>query len=173
MLCNNLTLLRDQHLFPAAVRPAEAPVFQRDARVVGFAVVNIAEPDRAFGPLPAFIGRVLPRAVRAGQKQCCQQPRAIRKRLIGIGGDPSGEPALSERDGQFVLLAQQRRQIIGLYLQARRIACPAGSQKEISDPLPVQKRFVDAECGDFQFCCCTGARGKVLSENRADLADIL
>ena len=131
VLCNDLTLLRDQHLFPAAVRPAEAPVFQRDARVVGFAVVNIAEPDWAFGPLPAFVGRIFPRAVRVGQMQCCQQTRAVRNRLINTGRNPSGEPALSERNGQFVLLAQQRRQIIGLHLQSRRIACPAGSQKEI------------------------------------------
>ena len=104
--------------------------------------------------------------------QCCQQTRAVRNRLINTGRNPSGEPALSERNGQFIFLAQQRRQIIGLYLQARRIACPAGSQKEISDPLPVQKRFVDAECGDFQLRCCTGARGKMLSENRAYFADI-
>ena len=173
VLCNDLTLLRDQPLFPAAVRPAEAPVFRCDARIIRFAVVNIAEPDRAFGPLPAFVGRIFPRAVRVGQMQCCQQTRAVRNRLINTGRNPSGEPALSERNGQFIFLAQQRRQIIGLYLQARRIACPAGSQKEPSDPLPVQKRFVDAECGDFQFCCCTGARGKMLSENRAYFADIL
>ena len=173
MLCNDLALLRDQHLLAAAIRPAEAPVFRCDARIIRFAVVNVAEPDWAFCPLPAFIGRVLPRAVRVGQMQCCQQTRAVRNRLINTGRNPSGEPALSERDGQFVLLAQQRRQVIGLHLQSRRIARPAGSQKEISDPLPVQKHFVDAECGDFQFCCCTGARGKVLSENRADLADIL
>ena len=173
VLRNDLALLRDQHLLAAAIRPAEAPVFRCDARIIRFAVVNVAEPDWAFGPLPAFVSRIFPRAVRVGQMQCCQQPRAIRKRLIGIGGDPPGEPALSERDGQFVLLAQQRRQVIGLHLQARRIACPAGSQKEISDPLTVQKRFVDAECGDFQLRCCTGARSKMLSENRADLADIL
>ena len=173
MLCNDLALLRDQHLLAAAIRPAEAPVFQRDARIIRFAVVNIAEPDRAFGPLPAFVSRIFPRAVRVGQMQCCQQTRAVRNRLINTGRNPSGEPALSERNGQFIFLAQQRRQIIGLYLQARRIACPAGSQKEISDPLPVQKRFVDAECGDFQLRCCTGARGKMLSENRAYFADIL
>ena len=173
VLCNDLALLRDQHLLAAAVRPAEAPVFRCDARIIRFAVVNVAEPDWAFCPLPAFIGRVLPRAVRAGQMQCCQQTRAVRNRLINTGRNPSGEPALSERDGQFIFLAQQRRQIIGLYLQARRIACPAGSQKEISDPLPVQKHFVDAECGDFQLRCCTGVRGKMLSENRAYFADIL
>ena len=105
--------------------------------------------------------------------QCCQQTRAVRNRLINTGRNPSGEPALSERDGQFVLLAQQRRQVIGLHLQSRRIARPAGREKEPPDPLTVQKCFVDAECGDFQLRCCTGARGKVLSENRADLADIL
>lgn len=173
VLRNDLALLRDQHLFPAAVRPAEAPAFRRDARVIRFAVVNVAEPDRAFGPLPAFVGRVLPRTVRVGQLQRRQQARAVRKRLIGTGGDPPGEPALSERDGQLVFRAQQRRQIAGLHLQSRRIACPAGGQKEAPDPLAVQKRLVDTERSDFQLCCCAGARGKVLSENGAYLADIL
>ena len=173
VLCNDLALLRDQHLLAAAVRPAEAPVFRCDARIIRFAVVNVAEPDWAFCPLPAFVGRIFPRAVRVGQMQCCQQTRAVRNRLINTGRNPSGEPALSERDGQFVLLAQQRRQIIGLYLQSRRIARPAGREKEPSDPLTVQKCFVDAECGDFQLRCCTGARSKMLSENRAYFADIL
>ena len=116
VLCNELALLRDQHLLAAAIRPAEAPVFRCDARIIRFAVVNIAEPDRAFGPLPAFVGRVLPRTVRVGQMQSCQQTRAVRNRLINTGGNPPGEPALSKRNGQFIFLAQQRCQIISLYL---------------------------------------------------------
>ena len=171
VLRNDFALLRDQHLLAAGIRPAEAPVFRRDVRIIRFAVVNVAEPDRTLGPLPAFIGRVFPRSVRAGQMQCCQQTWAVRKCLIDTGGNPSGEPALSERDGQLVFLAQQRRQGIGLHLQSRRIACPAGSEKDVPDPLPVQKRFIDAERGDFQCCCCAGERAKMLSENRTYFAD--
>ena len=45
MLCNDFALLRDQHLLAAVIRPAEAPVFRRDACIIRFAVVNITEPN--------------------------------------------------------------------------------------------------------------------------------
>ena len=156
------------------------PFLRLDPGVAGFAVIDFAEQNPAFRPLPAFVrANGFLRAVCVGDMQGGDQPAGLTQPpLLVLAVQPARhgrtEPAPAHRHAQVILLPQQRRHVIGLHLQAVIIAGPARSQHKIPHLPAVDLREIDPERGDLQLRLPDGfSRGNLFAEHRAYIAGLL
>ena len=157
-LAHEFALLGDQDVLRPVQQPRRLPRpfnIPFKARVIGLAVVDFTEADRALAHTPRLVcDDALLAAVRIPERQERNQaagPGIAAAFVIAV--DPArhgrAEPAASHRHPQIVLRFQQIRHVIGLHLQPVIIAGPAGRHHEIPDPLAIQFRFVYAERRDL------------------------
>jgi hypothetical protein len=103
-------------------------------------------PPRAVGPERAGLAR----------RQChdqLQQERGRRAVVVDAAGDAvlPAPPAVAEECPDDVLpRRQQRRDVVGLHLEALAVGGPSGGQLQVADPRAVDERLVDAVGGDVQ-----------------------
>ncbi len=132
----------------AIVEAGPGPARLLEARVVGFSVVDLRHQDRAGRGLPAGVAaHDLAAPVRVGHFDLHQQ-----REPVAVDVAPAGEahlvpavPAVAdERPHGVGARLQERRDVVGLVLEALVVAGPAGSEELVAHALAVQVQLVEA-----------------------------
>ena len=137
---------------PVPSRVVEAglgPTGHLPTGVVGLAHEEVGEEDRARRATPRAVGReALRRAVLVLDVELREKLRARTVEgapVFGVEPEESGEPAVAEDGAEGVgTLREQRRDVVGLVLDAPVVVRPAWGEHIVSYPVPVYVQFVDA-----------------------------